>query len=80
MMAEELVRLGANVAVHGTRQDSPKTCGEGESIPMRVSYDTLEEHKRPASEATSFAALWNDGGGEEESVGRTVARWRSQGR
>ena len=26
-MAEELVRLGANVAVHGTRQDSPKTFG-----------------------------------------------------
>jgi hypothetical protein len=55
-------------------------CGEGVSIPMRVSFDTLEEHKRPASEDPSFAALWNDGGGEEESVGRTVARWRSQGR
>ncbi|GFZ99737.1 ATPase [Blastomonas marina] len=55
-------------------------CGEGVSIPVRVSFDTLEEHKRPASEDPSFAALWNDGGGEEESVGRTVARWRSQGR
>ena len=31
-MAEELFRLGANVAVHGTRPDSPKTLGEGESM------------------------------------------------
>jgi 3-oxoacyl-[acyl-carrier protein] reductase len=31
-MAEELCRLGAKVAVHGTRPDSPKTFGEGESM------------------------------------------------
>ncbi|GAB4136698.1 MAG: SDR family NAD(P)-dependent oxidoreductase [Planctomycetaceae bacterium] len=32
VMAEELCRLGARVAVHGTREDSPKTFGEGESM------------------------------------------------
>ena len=32
VMAEELVRLGANVAVHGTRQNSPQTFGEGHSM------------------------------------------------
>lgn len=32
VMAEELCRLGATVAVHGTRADSPKTFGEGESM------------------------------------------------
>lgn len=32
VMAEELCRLGARVAVHGTRPDSPKTFGEGESM------------------------------------------------
>ena len=32
VMAEELVRLGAHVAVHGTRPDSPRTFGEGESM------------------------------------------------
>src|SRR4051794_26603841 len=31
-MAEELCRLGARVAVHGTRADSPKTFDEGESM------------------------------------------------
>ena len=55
-------------------------CGEGVAIPIRVSFDNLEEAKRPASEDPSFVALWNEGGGEEEAVQRVVRRWRSQGR
>ncbi|MHA7819270.1 MAG: ATP-binding protein [Erythrobacter sp.] len=54
-------------------------CGEGVAIPIRVNFDTLEEHKRPASEDPSFSELWNTGGGEEEIVDRVVLRWRSQG-
>ena len=54
-------------------------CGEGVAIPMRVSFDNLEEAKRPASEDPSFVQLWNKAGGEEESVYRVVQRWRSQG-
>ena len=54
-------------------------CGEGVSIPMRVSFDNLEEAKRPASEDPSFMELWNQGGGEEDVVYRTVQRWRAQG-
>jgi DNA helicase HerA-like ATPase len=54
-------------------------CGEGVAIPIRVSFDNLEEHKRPASEDPSFVALWNKSGGEEELVERVVLRWRSQG-
>jgi len=55
-------------------------CGEGVSIPIRVSFDELEELKRPASADPSFSELWNSHGGEEDSVVRTVARWRAQGR
>jgi DNA helicase HerA-like ATPase len=55
-------------------------CGEGVAIPMRVSFDDLEEEKRPASADPSFTALWNETGGEEEMVLRTVQRWRAQGR
>ncbi len=55
-------------------------CGEGVSIPVRVSFDDLEEFKRPASEDPSFSELWNQSGGEEEMVQRTVQRWRAQGR
>ncbi|WP_379920554.1 ATP-binding protein [Erythrobacter sp. R86502] len=54
-------------------------CGEGVSIPIRVSFDNLEEHKRPASEDPSFADLWSKDGGEQELVERVVMRWRSQG-
>lgn len=54
-------------------------CGEGVAIPVRVSFDTLEENKRPASEDPSFVELWNETGGEEETVYRVVQRWRSQG-
>ena len=54
-------------------------CGEGVAIPIRVSFDNLEENKRPASEDPSFVELWSSSGGEEETVGRVVQRWRSQG-
>ena len=55
-------------------------CGEGVSIPIRVSFDELEEFKRPASADPSFSELWNSHGGEEDAVIRAVARWRAQGR
>jgi len=54
-------------------------CGEGVAIPIRVSFDNLEEAKRPASEDPSFIDLWSRSGGEEDIVQRTVKRWRSQG-
>jgi len=54
-------------------------CGEGTSVPMRVTFDTLEESKRPASEDPSFSALWRETGGEEEAIDRVVQRWRSHG-
>ncbi len=55
-------------------------CGEGTAIPMRVTFDDLEERKRPASEDPSFSELWNESGGEEEAVERIVTRWRAQHR
>ncbi len=55
-------------------------CGDGVSIPIRVSFDDLEESKRPASADPSFTELWSASGGEEEMVQRTVQRWRAQGR
>ncbi len=54
-------------------------CGEGVAIPIRVAFDNLEEHKRPASEDPSFVELWSKDGGEQELVERVVMRWRSQG-
>ena len=55
-------------------------CGEGVSIPMRVAFDELEEAKRPASADPAISVLWQECGGEEDMVQRTVQRWRAQGR
>ena len=55
-------------------------CGEGVAIPIRVAFDNLDEHKRPASSDPLFSELWQQTGGEEEIIGRVVKRWRSQGR
>ncbi len=55
-------------------------CGEGVSIPIRVAFDDLESHKRPASTDPLFSDLWQESGGEEEILDRVVKRWRSQGK
>jgi DNA helicase HerA-like ATPase len=55
-------------------------CGEGVAIPIRVSFDGLEENKRPASEDPLFSQLWREVGNEDQIISRTLKRWRSQGR
>ncbi|MEO7168937.1 MAG: DUF87 domain-containing protein [Sphingomonas sp.] len=55
-------------------------CGEGVAIPIRVSFDGLEENRRPASEDPLFSELWREVGQEDLIIGRTLKRWRSQGR
>jgi uncharacterized protein len=55
-------------------------CGEGVAIPVRVSFDDLEAHKRPASTDPLFSELWQQTGGEEDILDRVVKRWRSQGK
>ena len=55
-------------------------CGEGVSIPIRVSFDALDEAKRPASGDPLFSQLWRDAGGEDGIIHRTIQRWRAQGK
>ena len=55
-------------------------CGEGVSIPIRVSFDDLERDRCPASSDPLFSELWKQTGEEEAMVGRVVKRWRAQGR
>jgi 3-oxoacyl-[acyl-carrier protein] reductase len=59
VMAEELCRLGAKVAVHGTRQDSPRTFEEGESM-QQVAADIA------ASCEGETLAVWGDVTREDE--------------
>ncbi|MFN2260309.1 MAG: ATP-binding protein [Parasphingopyxis sp.] len=55
-------------------------CGEGVSVPIRISFDTLEEEKRPASTDPKFSELWTHVGDEPGIIDRTITRWRCQGR
>ncbi|MBC7986740.1 MAG: ATP-binding protein [Sphingomonadaceae bacterium] len=55
-------------------------CGEGVSVPIRVSFDELEEEKRPASSDPLFSEMWAHTGDEAGIIERTIRRWRSQGR
>lgn len=55
-------------------------CGEGVSIPIRVSFDDLERDRRPASSDPLFSELWKHSGEEDAMVSRVVKRWRAQGR
>ena len=47
VMAEELCRLGAKVAVHGTRPDSPRTFGEGETM-QQLADEIAKKHSGEA--------------------------------
>lgn len=55
-------------------------CGEGVAIPIRVAFDGLEEAKRPASDDPLFSELWTEAGDEAAIIGRTIQKWRAQGR
>ena len=55
-------------------------CGEGVTIPIRVSFEGLEESKRPASGDPMFSTLWRDVGHEDQIITRTIQRWRAQGK
>ena len=70
VMAEELCRLGATVAVHGTRADSPKTFGEGESM-QQVADDIA------AMTSGKTMPVWGDVTDESE-VGRVATEIREK--
>ncbi|HEY1124000.1 MAG TPA: DUF87 domain-containing protein [Sphingobium sp.] len=67
-------------AIPALRNRECIVCGEGVSIPIRVSFDDLEADRRPASADPVFTDLWNQMGGEDEILERTINRWRNQGR
>jgi len=67
-------------AIPALRNRECIVCGEGVSIPIRVSFDDLERDRQPASADPLFSELWRQTGDEDGIVTRVVRRWRSQGR
>jgi hypothetical protein len=67
-------------AIPALRNRECVVCGEGVSIPMRVSFDDLDAALRPASADPSFSVEWGRSGGEDRMIERTTQRWRAQSR
>ena len=67
-------------AIPALRNRECIVCGEGVAVPVRVSFDSLEDSRRPASDDPVFSKLWRETGGEDEIIARTLKRWRAQGR
>lgn len=67
-------------AIPALRNRECIVCGEGVAVPVRVSFDSLEDWRRPASDDPVFSTLWRETGGEDEIISRTLKRWRAQGR
>ncbi len=53
-------------------------CGEGVTIPMRVSIDILAPHLRPRSDDPVFSQLWSEAAADSDALDRTIQRWRNQ--
>ena len=67
-------------AIPALRNRECIVCGEGVAVPIRVSFDALDENKRPASGDPLFSKLWRNVGGEDQIIARTILRWRAQGK
>lgn len=72
VIARELCRLGANVAVHGTRPDSPQTFGEGDSM-EQVAADVAEGC---AGETMPVCGDLTDEGEVRRAAGEIRSRWK----
>jgi DNA helicase HerA-like ATPase len=67
-------------AIPALRNREAIIVGEGVPIPIRVSFDPLDERQLPASHDPVFSEAWQRTGGERAQLERTIKRWRAQGR
>jgi DNA helicase HerA-like ATPase len=67
-------------AIPALRNREAIMVGEGVPIPIRVSFDPLDQTQLPASHDPVFSVAWTQTGGEREQLDRTIKRWRAQGR
>ncbi len=54
--------------------------GEGVSVPMRVRFDTLPDHRRPLSGTASFSSAWQSDDKDQDFAAAVIERWRRQRR
>ena len=67
-------------AIAALRNREAILVGEGVPIPIRVSFDTLEAARQPASHDPVFTDVWHRPHDAAARLDRTIKRWRAQGR
>jgi DNA helicase HerA-like ATPase len=67
-------------AIPALRNREAILVGEGVPIPIRVSFDTLEVDRQPASHDPVFTDVWQQSHDATARLDRTIKRWRAQGR
>ncbi|MDB5686642.1 MAG: hypothetical protein JWR77_1231 [Rhizorhabdus sp.] len=67
-------------AIPALRNREAILVGEGVPIPIRVSFDTLEVERQPASHDPVFTDVWQQSHDATARLDRTIKRWRAQGR
>jgi DNA helicase HerA-like ATPase len=67
-------------AIPALRNREAILVGEGVPIPIRISFDPLDDRQLPASHDPLFSEAWGRTGGEQSQLERTIRRWRAQSR
>jgi len=67
-------------AIPALRNREAILVGEGVPIPIRISFDPLDQSQLPASHDPVYSEAWKRTGGEKDQLERTIKRWRAQGR
>jgi DNA helicase HerA-like ATPase len=67
-------------AIPALRNREAIIVGEGVPLPIRVSFDPLDQDQLPASHDPLFSGAWQTGDDDAARLDRTIKRWRAQGR
>ncbi|HEX3863758.1 MAG TPA: DUF87 domain-containing protein [Stellaceae bacterium] len=80
---QDILRDSLSEASHGLMNFLPAlrngeaiACGEGVSMPMRISFAPLPDDCRPKSSTASFTESWSRDLNDRGAVQQTVERWR----
>lgn len=80
---QDLVRGALPEASHGLMDFLPAlrngeaiVVGEGVSMPMRICFTPLPEHRSPKSSTASFSRAWSQDQDSANKVAETIERWR----
>jgi hypothetical protein len=70
--------LGLLAALSSLKVQEAIVVGEGVTVPVRLTFDSLDEARRPRSASAAFSTAWQSDVEDDGIVERTMERWRRQ--